>query len=261
VSVSLDLPAAPAAFVAPDRPPPARNGRPAVPAARAAGERAAASRAIEERGEQLCMLAQEVSRAADLDTALRLLTELRAELDAFEQLHVGRGLAAGRSFGDLARILGISRQAAHRRYRALAPPRRRPRRPKPHRLEATEQVRHIVHLARAETCAAGLTAIGSRELLLAILRTDTDAAQALRSEGVTLERARACRATAPENGDPSALRRILRCAGRLALARGDGRLRPAHLLAAIVAEADGGAVRVLIALGATPRSIRVRLRY
>jgi ATP-dependent Clp protease ATP-binding subunit ClpA len=244
VTVSLDLPA-PAA----------------VAATPAADEPAAPSRTIEESGRQICMLAQEVSSAGDLDTALRLLTELRAELDALERLHVARGLAAGRSFGDLARVLGISRQAAHRRYRALAPRRGRPGETKPGRLEATEQVRQIVRLAWAETCAAGSPAMGSRELLLAILRTDTDAAEALRSEGVTLERARACRAPAPETGDPSGLRRILRCAGRLALARGDGRLSPGHVLAAIIAEADAGAVRTLTALGATPASIRVRLGY
>jgi ATP-dependent Clp protease ATP-binding subunit ClpA len=205
------------------------------------------------------MLAQEVSSGGDLDAALRLLTQLRAELEAFERLHVRRGLAAGRSFAELARVLGISRQAAHRRYRELAPRPRTPRRPLPDRLEASEQVRHIVRLARAETYAAGLTAIGSRELLLALLRTDTDAARALRSQGVTLERARACRATGAENGDPCALRRILGCAGRLALARGEGRLTPGHLLAAIIAEADGGAARMLTLLGATPASIQVRL--
>ena len=48
------------------------------------------------------------------------LTELRRELDELERAHVGRALQSGSSFADVARPLGISRQAAHRRYRDLA---------------------------------------------------------------------------------------------------------------------------------------------
>jgi ATP-dependent Clp protease ATP-binding subunit ClpA len=179
---------------------------------------------------------------------------LRGELDAFERLHVARGLAAGRSFGELARVLGISRQAAHRRYRELAPRRRRPP-----RLKATEHVRQVIRLARAETCAAGRTAVGSRELLLAILRTDTDAARALQAQGITLEAARACPAVDGDGSDPAGLRRILQRAGRLALGRRDRHLTSKHLLLALVADSDCGAARTLAALGATPASLRAAL--
>jgi ATP-dependent Clp protease ATP-binding subunit ClpA len=209
---------------------------------------------IEEHGRRICTLAEEARNAGDPESALRVLTELRHELDAFVRLQVERGLVAGRSFGELARALGISRQAAHRRYRELAP-RREPR-----RLAATEQARYVVRLAHAETCAAGESAVGSRQLLLAVLRTDTDAAHALQSEGVTLEKARACPPPARENGaDPACLRRILRRAGRLALARGDRHLGPRQLLVATLADEDGGAAHTLTALGATPASIRARL--
>lgn len=219
------------------------------------GEGGAASPAVlQEQGRRICRLAQEAAEAGDAEPALRVLTELRGELDAFERLHVGRGLAAGRSFAELARVLGISRQAAHRRYRELAPRRRRPR-----RLEATEHVRQVIRIALAETCAAGRTAVGSRELLLAILRTDRDAARALRAQGVTLEAARACRAVDGDGGDPAGLRRILQRAGRLALGRRDRQLASTHLLLALVADSDRGAAHTLAALGTTPASIRAAL--
>ena len=52
--------------------------------------------------------------------ALETLAELRREIELFNREQVKRGLAAGRSFGEVARALGVSRQAAHRRYRDLA---------------------------------------------------------------------------------------------------------------------------------------------
>ena len=173
------------------------------------------------------------------------------------RLQVRRGLAAGRSFGELGRALGISRQAAHRRYRQLAPARPR----EPRRLVATEQARRAVRLAHAETRATGVAAVGSLQLLLGILRTDSDAERALQSEGVTLERARACGRMADSGGgdDSSSLRRILQRAGRLALARGDRYLRPEQLLLAALADPDSGAGRMLTALGVTPNSIQARL--
>jgi hypothetical protein len=51
--------------------------------------------------------------------ALRALTALRDELDVLEHEQVRRALDGGDTFADVARGLGISRQAAHRRYRYL----------------------------------------------------------------------------------------------------------------------------------------------
>jgi hypothetical protein len=212
-----------------------------------------------DHGARICRLAEESARADDPQSALRTLTELRRELDAFVHFQVGRSLAAGRSFGEIARALGISRQAAHRRYRDLAPVRPRARR----RLAATEQARRVVRLAYAETFARGARAAGSRELLLAVLQTDGDAARALRAEGVTLEKARACTSTADSprsgDGDETSVRRVLRRAGRVALAHGDRHLGPEQLLLAAIADADGDAAHILTALGTTPGEIRARL--
>ena len=210
---------------------------------------------VSEHGERICRLAASSAAADDAESSLRMLTELRRELDAFMQLQVRRSLAAGCSFGEVARALGISRQAAHRRYRELAPA------PGPSRVVATEELRGIVRLAHAETVATGGTrAAGSRELLLALLQTDSEAARALRSQGVTLEKARSCaRAAGFGTNDPSALRRILQRARRAALSGGDNHVRPEHVLLAAIADRDGAAGRTLKELGATPAAIRARL--
>ena len=195
------------------------------------------------------------------ESALRALAELRHELEQFVRANVERALASGRSFGDVARALGISRQAAHRRYRHLAPE-RPPERPR--RLVATDDARTAVRLARERAIAAG-DPPRSEHILLGILGTHTDAARALQAEGVTFEAAQACaRASAPDDaqsdGDAgSSLRRILRQAGLVAVARGDERLGSDQLLLAALADRDGGALRTLVALGVTPASIRTRL--
>jgi hypothetical protein len=212
---------------------------------------------MKEHGKRICELAEEAANAEDAESALGTLSELRRELEVFVGTQVERALASGRSFADVARALDISRQAAHRRYRHLAPE-RPPERPP--RLVATDHARAAVRLARERAVAAGEPP-GSEHVLLGILGTDTDAARALRAEGVTLDTAHACaRASVAEAGDAaSSLRRLLRRAGRVAVARGDERLGSDQLLLAALADPDGGALRTLVALGVTAAAIRKRL--
>ena len=84
------------------------------------------------------------------ESALRGLAELRHELEQFVRANVERALASGRSFGDVARALSISRQAA-RRYRDLAPER------------APQRQAGLVAVARGDE------RLGSDELQLAAL--------------------------------------------------------------------------------------------
>ena len=208
-----------------------------------------------DQAERICELAQKSAAAADTDTALRALTELRGEVDAFVRVQVGRALAAGQSFSHVARTLGISRQAAHRRFRDLAPSRVRDRK-RP--LVATQAARRAVRLAQAEAYAAGATP-GGEHVLLGILRTDCEAARALRFEGVTPERARACLQTIARDGqDPGSIRRILKQAAAIALNRGDRELDLEQLLLAALADPEGGASRTLAALAVRPASVRDR---
>src|SRR3954469_13032348 len=105
------------------------------------------------------------------------------------------------------------------------------------RLMATEQTRQLVRLAYAQTCASGLEAPGSRQVLLGILRTDSGAARALKAEGITLVNALACEPANHTPADAGSLRRILRRAGRIALGRGQY-MRPEEVLLAALADAD-----------------------
>src|SRR3954453_6555587 len=64
--------------------------------------------------------------APDTLVALTALTELRVELETLERDRVRYALEDGVSFAAVARALGITRQAAHRRYRELVEPDDRP---------------------------------------------------------------------------------------------------------------------------------------
>jgi DNA invertase Pin-like site-specific DNA recombinase len=72
--------------------------------------------------ERIILLTRRMLLARDPLAALEDLQALRADLDAFEREQVRRALASGASYGAVARALGISRQAAHRRYRDEFPP-------------------------------------------------------------------------------------------------------------------------------------------
>ena len=75
-------------------------------------------RATRQRDRILDSLQRTLASPEPLD-ALAALTTLRSELDAFEREQVRRALESGYSYSAVARGLGISRQAAHRRYRGL----------------------------------------------------------------------------------------------------------------------------------------------
>jgi hypothetical protein len=200
--------------------------------------------------ERIRRLVDRSARHGDPESALRALIQLRGEIDDLVRVQIERGLASGLSFGDLGRALGISRQAAHRRFRELAPDFKRPVR---RRLRATEQARRALRVARAETHASGVEAPGSAQLLLGVLQTDSDAAHALRAEGITVERAR--RFARAGGGDPMCVRRILHDAvGRA----GGRRVKAEHLLLAALDDPKCGASRLLEALGISPDSIRAR---
>ena len=109
--------------------------------------------------------------------ALQALTRLRAALDVYEREQVRRALDQGESFAAIAREVGITRQAAHRRYRALAveAPTYTPRMLRALQLARAEAARveaehvEVEHLARvlagralAPVSAQGPTRIGPR---------------------------------------------------------------------------------------------------
>jgi transposase-like protein len=99
--------------------------------------------------------------------ALSALTALRGELDTLERHQVARALQQGQTFTAIARPLGISRQAAHRRYRSLAG-----RAPAPRKTPVLSvEARAALLRAREEAARHGSRSIDSEHLLLAIART------------------------------------------------------------------------------------------
>jgi ATP-dependent Clp protease ATP-binding subunit ClpA len=195
--------------------------------------------------------------------ALETLVKLGDELEVFTRAQVGRGLRDGRSFGDVARALGISRQAAHRRFRDLAPgpP------AQSGQLPATEQALRVFRVAREEARTVKATAVGSEHVLIAVLRCGGDAARALVREGVTLETARACaRGLAADRGRAAGAgrrragsREVLQAAKRVTIARGERSLDVDAVLLGALADPHGGARRVLTVLAADVASIRRQL--
>jgi Clp amino terminal domain, pathogenicity island component len=213
-------------------------------------------------------LARDTAHTADPEVALRALTALRQELDATEPELVMRALHTGASWSRIARALGITKQAAHRKYRYLFEHAMELSAGGP-RLLVTTEARNSMQFAREEAKRLGQPAVGTEHVLLGVLRCrETHAVRALNALGVTLEAARRCLQTTmpgvvagPSEGDgvtPQA-RRILEGSLREALKRGDGHIGVEHLLLAMLSDSRSGAVQTLEALRTTPAAIRRRL--
>jgi transposase-like protein len=208
---------------------------------------------------RLAELAAEVANAATPRAALRRMGELRRELDAFERRQIAQALSEGTSFAAIARDLGVSRQAVHRRFRDLATQ-------APPRLTARD-VGRVLQYAREEAAAMGAGLVGSEHVLLGVLRAeDLPASELLRSSGVTLQRARSQVEGAspraklfrrdPEAGD---LLTFLEVPMREARARGGGSIEVEDVLRGALEDPGGGAARTVRALGVDPEEMRARL--
>jgi ATP-dependent Clp protease ATP-binding subunit ClpA len=207
-------------------------------------------------GTRLLELAADVAGAPTPRAALRRLGELRAELEAFERRQVARSLAEGTSFAAIARDLGLSRQAVHRRFRTVAT--------EPTSLRTAPDVRRVLQYAREE---AEADAVGSEHIVLAVLRAgDLPAAELLREAGVALDRARTqVRGSSPRaklfrrERDPAELVTLLEGPARAARARGSHLIEVEDVLAGALEDRSGGAARTLRALGVDPDEVRERL--
>jgi len=198
--------------------------------------------AVSISGQRICRLAKEAAGAPDGESALRTLTLLRDELDEFERQQATRVLSRGLSYSQVARALGISRQAAHRRFRHLAPA---VGEAAPGRLRASAEVRIAVGHAGTEARALGAAGVEPDHLLLGILRYDDErAAAALRSAGVTLEDSRREVAAAPwtpgAQAAGAATRHVLARAVGFARRERASEVHLDHLLRAVLEATDGG---------------------
>ncbi|HET7047034.1 MAG TPA: Clp protease N-terminal domain-containing protein [Solirubrobacteraceae bacterium] len=226
-------------------------------------------------------LAHDAVHIPDPETALRALSALRLELDQIEPELVARALQGGATWSDVARALGVSKQAAHRKHRELARTLQLSSPGGGPKVLVTAEARRAIQLARDEARQLGQPAVGTEHILLGILRCrGSQAVQTLNALGVTHEAARLCvQPTMPglapdrtagdsEGGDrqggdrqgvtPHA-RRILEGSLREAAKRHEGYIGVEHILLALLTDSRNGAVQTLEALKTTPKAIRRRL--
>lgn len=199
-------------------------------------------------------LADEAAATADAETALTLLRELRVEVDELERSRVAEALRDGASFGTIAKAMGISRQAAHRRYRDLAPT------AEPEPLQLSSHARRALHLAVQEARRLNARTVGSEHLLLGVLRSGGPTAGALEAEGLTADAVRACvRAAAAPDPEQRVTTTVLKEAATVARARNSPFVEADHVVLAALNAPDGGALRAVTALGAQAAAVRARL--
>ncbi len=221
-------------------------------------------------------LARDTVQIADPETALRALNALRQELEQIEPGLVQRALQTGASWSQIAKALGVSKQAAHRKHRHLAEQAFETLSGGP-KILVTSEARRSIQLARDEAKALGQPTIGTEHILLGILRCQRSlAVKALNALGVDHQRARAClQTTMPgiietaqspdklhgprDDGVSAHARRILEGSLREALKRGEGYIGVEHLLLALLTDSRNGAVQTLEALKTTPKQIRRQL--
>jgi transposase-like protein len=210
-------------------------------------------------GQLICRLADEAASARLPADALATMKALRSALEQFEREEVARALSAGESFADVARALGISRQAAHRRFRDLAP------RPGPAGVSPTGEARMVIKYARAEADRLSAPALRSQHVVLGVLRAhDAAAAAALRRLGVDLRLARGAasalgRLERAGDHDGPEIRSLLTAAMREAASRQDPFMRTEHILLGALSDRDGGAAVMLGRLGVTAPAVRAAL--
>jgi hypothetical protein len=218
----------------------------------------------------------------DPDTGLRSVAALRDATESLEAAHVSLALRAGWSWSRIARALGVSKQAAHKKHA------RRPRKPlsdvEVHQLLVAPSARRVVFLARHEADSYRARVVGTEHLLLGILRLgEGPAAEALLALDVSLAGARDQVAefadSPPGDGRPRKAPRRRR-AGRKRAARlplsgyarealeqamrevvrmGHRQLGPEHLLLALLREERAGAVRVLAGLGLSTGAVETAI--
>lgn len=216
-------------------------------------------------------LARRATRTLDPEEGLRAVSNLRERLEDLEVLHVSNALGAGRSWGDIGRALGITRQAAHKRYATRAAANGAATGSQP-RMLVTAEARRAVAQAREEARALGVAVVGTEHLLMGILRCErSPAARALRALGARLGDARSVAeptmagAEGDGMGDEPAgpawkgmsphARRVLERSLQEALDRGEGYIGVEHLLLAVVRDERSGAAQTLARMEIDPAEL------
>jgi hypothetical protein len=197
---------------------------------------------------------------------LAALAKMKADLDAAVEKLVAEALRAGASWSQIGEALGVTRQAAHARYRNAGPA------VPDSEVTVTIDARRAVRLAREEAAKLGLTFVEPGHLLLGLLAAnDGSAARALTGLGVSLHAARRALAPTRPAATGAALHRrakprlsaqtheVLERSLREARQRGDERLGSEHLLLALLRDPNCEAVSALGRLGVARSAVQAQL--
>ena len=202
-------------------------------------------------------LAHRATELGDSRQALGAIADLRRRLEELEEYHVETALARGASWSEIGSALGISKQAAHKRFAARVVG--RADRPGA-RMTVTGAARLAVRLARTEAAAAGIGTLAPEHLLLGLLRLPEGKARHVLSEaGLLLPAARTVlvppgrKKLSPRDVVISGrTRAVLEQALEEAVARGDDELGDVHVLLAVLHAGGSGVRRRLEELGVQP---------
>jgi hypothetical protein len=221
-------------------------------------------------------LTQRATRPDSPIEGLRALSELRSGLERLEADYVQEAVMSGLPWSRVAEALGVSRQAAHKRYSRRLKPEppetsngQRARTPV---MMLGAGARRVVRFAREECDSLGHLGIGSEHLLLGILRCPEGvAARALEDLGVSFMVARshverlggdAYRPRSPDHANADTLlptaRGVLEQSLGEAVRSGSDRLEVEYLLRGLLKE-NGAAVTVLQQLGLSGMAVERRL--
>jgi len=209
-----------------------------------------------------------------LDDMINLVAQLHPEGDPLERLseavlqadHLGelsdhlvghfvdQARRAGATWTDIGRSMGVSKQAAQKRF----VPKDEPMDWGPFS-RFTDLARMVTVGARDEAKAAGHRYIGTEHVLLGLISTPKGlAAKALIAQGITEEQIRAAVKVAAPHTDEKItdeipftprVRKVLELAVREALRLGHNFVGTEHLLLGLIAEGDGVGPQVLTGLG------------
>ena len=215
-------------------------------------------------------LAGKAVQPDDPEGALAAVAALRGSLEDLEAHHVREAVKSGSSWSRIGALLGISKQAAHRRHAHRTP---QPDVTRQHRLAVTAAAKQAVHLGRLEASERGARRAGTEDLLLGVIRLgEGPTGTTFDSLGVTLSAARDQVAEffgyeAPEYLDMGwrrlplsrRAREALEQAMREVVQRADRRLDAEHVLLALIRDENAGAVRTLAGLGTSPDALEESL--
>ena len=197
---------------------------------------------------------------AQLSQASETVADLEQTSDALLGHFVDQCRRSGRSWSEISGALGVSKQAAHKRFSLDIPNFER----------FTDRARHVLAQSEVEARHLGHGFVGTEHLLLALFDSpDGLAAQVLGEIGITKSMVETQIVALIKPGTESEERRlpftprakaVVRSAVHEALQLGHNYVGTEHLLLGLFTDGDAVAAKVLVQLGVNVDATRARIR-